>query len=205
MDYKDYYNDKDLIQESKRDLVIENLFAKAGINFAQKAINLIGDLSPPNLEKWFNQWFNQQQQDGLGWTKAIPECPCKLEKNEKGWINPNPDEFQGPLKVQDPSLHPGATAELRGKGETGEGQQCCYDKDGKLMTHGFGAGTADKVSPAKSVAGHFKQDVLPFFIAFSLDGNKHGRNVAKYISVRPPNAGKSCEINKGNGFQVPAE
>jgi hypothetical protein len=197
MNLQDFYNDKNISRQVKRELITENIFAKLGINLAQKATSMIKKYSPEKLQSYFNKWVDSQNQEGTGWTQKIPDCPCQLKVADDKAENPNPKDFEGPDPIQDQSLHPGAKWELRGKNGDGQGQQCCYDATGKLMTHGFGAGTADKVSPAKSVKGHFQADVLPFFIAYALDGNKHGRNVAKYISVRPPNTGENCPPNKG--------
>ena len=46
----------------------------------------------------------------------------------------------------------------------GSGQQCCYGRDGLLITGVPGGGTVDLISPDVSPVGHFVQDVLPFLL-----------------------------------------
>jgi hypothetical protein len=212
MKYKDFYNDKDLLNEIKQQIEPNQLPIERMINegvfgdFAGKAMTLVKKSNPQKLITWFNQWFAQQKQD-MGWVTKLPECPCEMKVVDGEAENPDPKNFKGPLTVTNQALHPGAKWELRSLG-TDSGQQCCYDSSGKLLTSGFGAGTADKFSPANgpvAIARHFKDDVIPFFAALTLDGGRHGKNVAKYIEVRPPNDGENCEINKGKKLNVAAE
>lgn len=71
------------------------------------------------------------------------------------------------------ATHGDADACYRGYGPKA-GNQCCYDKEGKLITEGAGAGTADTCGPAEGenkdgtcnwsvcrVIGHFIVDVIP--------------------------------------------
>ena len=85
--------------------------------------------------------------------------------------------------------HSGGVYELR-QITTGSGQQCVYDKQGELITHGVGAGSADKVGPNHSKFGHFDADVEPFAWALELDGCKRrpkasGLYYRKTLEVRP--------------------
>jgi len=129
---------------------------------------------------------------------------------------------------------------MRSKKVTGTlaGQQCMYDKKGRLITGGYGAGTADRVrgysvsvysAPAiftdvVNSTGHYGYDVVPFFVAQSLDRSEYkqvhtglykpkldkepekigehvyGRHVDLYMAVRPTNqgrhrSGKACPKN----------
>jgi hypothetical protein len=89
--------------------------------------------------------------------------------------------------------HPGAAYDLRTKDPTkygGHGQQCTYDKNGKLITHGPGAGTPDFGSPNATPNVHKKEDYLPYDWCLELDGGKPGKYCEMYRTVRPPNQGK---------------
>ena len=107
----------------------------------------------------------------------------------------------------DMAHHPGGVYELRQRTPEGYGQQCVYDKCGKLITSGPGAGSADKVSPEVKtpvmvyvpmfgpvVVGlplrHFYADVQPFAWALELDGdrsnpNANGKYYQMYAKARP--------------------
>ena len=219
MKYKDFYNDDDLLTEVKQELANEGLWddaksavsnvkkyasnvkkstsnavGKAIVDLTAKAYQVINKYSPERLQAWFEKWMESQKREGLSWTKELPDCPCQLSGKDGNFENPNPKEFDGPAPIVDPALHPGASYELRSIG-TETGQQCCYDANGKLMTTGDGVGTADKFSPTKNKKGHYVEDVVPFVIAMRLDGGKFGKNVQRYVSVRPPNVGKGCPTN----------
>ncbi|HMO85970.1 MAG TPA: hypothetical protein PKC18_13735 [Lacipirellulaceae bacterium] len=66
-------------------------------------------------------------------------------------------------------------------------QQCCYDKDGKLVTEGPGAGTPDRNDP-----DHIDSDVAPWKCAKFLD-NGFGDYFNEYLRYRPPNKGNDCK------------
>ena len=79
------------------------------------------------------------------------------------------------------------------------GQQCVYDGNGKLITHGPGAGTVDKAGPGASLDGdHLRYDVEPYHWALELDGSdsknpdSSGEYYRKYMEKRPPNKGKDA-------------
>jgi hypothetical protein len=89
------------------------------------------------------------------------------------------------------NYHPGAYFDLRSKPDKdGHRQQCTYDINGKLITHGPGAGTADK-----SADNHFKEDVDPFVWALELDGGQPGKFVDLYLEVRPIDKQNKCPKN----------
>ena len=94
------------------------------------------------------------------------------------------------------------------------GNQCTYDKEGKLITSGLGAGTVDnryygesiydtwvfeKGDEASARFRHFHHDVVPFWTAWLLDGKKYGKNVAKYLEVRPSHH-DNCPENQVGGL-----
>lgn len=89
------------------------------------------------------------------------------------------------------------------------GEQCCYDKDGKLITGGTGAGTADKASPGSGFSdtwenlffdsGHQDQDVSPADDAIRADGGQSSPHNDKYKELRPVNNKNNCTPNVVNG------
>jgi hypothetical protein len=89
--------------------------------------------------------------------------------------------------------HPKAVYSIRAvkSGQT-SGNQATYDANGKLITGGLSAGTADKVSPLVNPTDHFQEDVEPFNWAYALDmyygdgdrSYKYYRDM--YIDRRPP-------------------
>ena len=60
------------------------------------------------------------------------------------------------------------------------GNQCCYDKNGYLLTDPPAAGTVDRISPERNVIGHFFADVLPSLLC---SGNQESRDI--YLNKRP--------------------
>lgn len=76
-------------------------------------------------------------------------------------------------------------------GKEGYGNQCIYDKCGKLMTTIPTAGTADKCSPESPIGKHGEFDVYPYDVATELDASclKDGDPPLKYqtmyYNVRP--------------------
>ncbi|AQT68440.1 RHS repeat-associated core domain protein [Anaerohalosphaera lusitana] len=97
--------------------------------------------------------------------------------------------------------HPGANWDMRSKGCPS--QQCTYDHNGDLITHGTGAGTADahNATRCSHSGGHKKHDKWPADWAMLLDGDSgkwpssDGGCFKDYISKRPINNGNGCEQN----------
>jgi len=76
------------------------------------------------------------------------------------------------------------------------GQQCIYDENGRLVTHGLAAGTPDLAHGGG--LSHALHDVLPFFmLAGSLDSALNRGTFFRdlYMKVRPPNNGNLCPEN----------
>ena len=96
--------------------------------------------------------------------RVVP-CPCTVSELERlaeehpGLVihrdrdgartRYHPGSFDG-YRLFDPEVDPVA------------GNQCTYDSDGRLITAGPAAGTPDRVSPTRSVLGHWWFDVRPF-------------------------------------------
>lgn len=71
-----------------------------------------------------------------------------------------------------------------------------YDKNGKIITGGLSAGTADKASPQKPDSNHWTVDVVPFDWAKWLDRHFGGDKYRRlYIEVRPPNTAPNAPEN----------
>ena len=129
---------------------------------------------------WWN-WEKDNPKDFSG----LPDCPCKevKAKEMEGWSH-------------DPGwvpriFHHGAANCYRGPRTRGHpNQQCCYDKKGKLITGGTGAGTPDSDGFRLY---HWLLDVVPMFFTCRFEGRW-----ACYIDVRPPNDGgkNNCDPNE---------
>jgi len=157
------------------------------------------ELNRKQYEAWVNSLSDQEKFDiwveveakDLSWIQELPKCPpCMHSRDKEIW--------EDPQKVfMADKYHPGAIYEIRTLKATskGAGNQCTYDKHGILIRTKYGSGTADRLqatrNPISAVIntinsqGHIGEDVEPFDLAYRLDGNKHGINVDKYISVRP--------------------
>jgi hypothetical protein len=87
------------------------------------------------------------------------------------------------------NYHPGGEYELRTKDPAkygGNGNQCVYDKCGKLITEQPGAGTADWSSPEGKGNSHIRDDVKPFDDARYLESAcGFSGCINKYYEVRP--------------------
>ncbi len=165
------------------------------------------------------EWYNASKD--TSWTKDLPECPCSLPKKtwttkethgcrdmmvtitktHSEFRNPDPSVWENPtsfnLWIQQNTLlftdyHPGACYDLRSKPIKGHRQQCTYDCNGKLITHGASAGTADF---AASTWAHIQTDMRPYDWAIQLDGGKPGKYVAMYLEVRPTDTKNKCPKN----------
>ena len=153
------------------------------------------------------------------WYEALPHCPCenpdlngaKLNdgwareryRNEMGFFQKT---FAG--KKDFTFFHEGATTSFRsypyvktiinGKNFK-SGQQCCYDKNDKLIMGGLGAGTPDKFSPAK---GENKKGLLTVNIFWVRKHLKYDSSPWKkeqweeYHRYWTPDKGVNCADNK---------
>ncbi len=89
------------------------------------------------------------------WRDSLPVCPltCNDAKQDK-WKSEGENSY-----------HPGSSECFRKESndpKSKSGNQCCYDSDDNLITHGPGAGTPDKTSPEESVWDHYWDDVSPY-------------------------------------------
>lgn len=150
------------------------------------------------------------------WYKLLPACPCENPdqfsiKLNDGWAKEKSKSEMGFLqkffagKKDFTFFHPGAVASFRSYPYTltridgkkfKSGQQCAYDKNGKLISVGPAAGTPDKFSPAMGenkkgllkvniflVSKHIKYDARPW----------KKLNSQEYSTHWPPDKGMNCE------------
>lgn len=169
------------------------------------------------LIEMFKAWYDKAKKD-MAWIDKLPPCPCNIMKAVScnytygygamsGTITSyEPENFDHDVWYRSHSFwwvqtfyfdyHPGAGYELRTKDSKqygGAGQQCNYDANGNLITHGPGAGTADRSGPG---GNHVEEDVNPFDWAYELDGNQYtGTYTDMYREVRPPDKKNNCPKN----------
>ncbi|MCF2502728.1 hypothetical protein L0663_05020 [Dyadobacter sp. CY107] len=143
-----------------------------------------------------------QHQAVQSWLAQLPNCPCE-DPDVKGVVL---SDGWAKDKADIQKYHRGAATSYRSyppiKTQQGlSGQQCCYDKAGRLIKSGSGAGTPDKVATCAGedsqgvmrlrlggLIGHYFKDVIPWQNAGSAD-------IAwkTYNLVWKPNQGSMCE------------
>jgi len=119
-------------------------------------------------------------------------------------------EKEGRKYIRWPQIPAPAVWEIRSKNPTpatdkkgkkyNMGQQCTYDKSGKLITHTLSAGTPDlghMSGSAGDMLSHGRLDVFPYIDAKKLDRVLERKNFFKdlYLKVRPPNNANLCPEN----------
>jgi hypothetical protein len=173
---------------------------------------------PPTPQQQFDDWYDKEKERDNKWNDNLTPCPCKLNKPK---CTPSPRTgkklpFENPdnTKWENPSsdlfgYHNDARACMRSKTAGGSpGEQCCYDKNGDLITGGSGAGTADRAAPGSGLGDlwnnifdpnrHHAQDVAQANLVEFLDGGQTGPNNDKYKEARPTNNKKNCKKNEVN-------
>ena len=104
------------------------------------SLRLLCEKSCYALEKKFNNWFAEYED--IAWVADLPDCPCSIGSGKKSGENVDDGKW-GNLTDSLHGYHEGATLCMRSKPVKGHANQCCYDKCGKLITHGSGSGSAD--------------------------------------------------------------
>ena len=143
----------------------------------------------------FQNWMNNNRD--LSWTKDLPACPCSIgckgagDNVGDGWLDLT-DSLHG--------YHLGAKVCMRSSRQAnGAANQCCYDGEGALITHGEGAGSADRVSTGLfsyfGEQGHQGQDVFPADWAKECDGGIFGACSQRYLDFRPALNKNNCQRN----------
>ena len=121
------------------------------------------------------------------WRDGLPVCPltCKDARNDD-WKSEGSNSY-----------HPGAKECFRktsDKPGNRSGNQCCYDVNDNLITHGPGAGTPDKVSPEVSKWDHYWEDVSPYD-----DNNWQDYHNSGWAPLNPPGAPENWRGYNGPG------
>ena len=150
------------------------------------------------------------------WYTLLPDCPCRnpdfeTVQTKDGWareLRKDEMSFFRRLAMKNRDFtyfHPGATATFRSyppvktiinKRKRKSGQQCAYDKDGKLITTGTAAGTPDKISPARKEGwkGELKVNILRTIKHLIYDAGPWQEDQWKvYHKFWPPSLGKDCD------------
>ncbi|MDP2322839.1 MAG: RHS repeat-associated core domain-containing protein [Gammaproteobacteria bacterium] len=141
------------------------------------------------------KWYESEKRriKGTRWLDSLPNCPCSIGVPAS---NPDPETWADPSPA-DPAFHPGGGGNcMRSRAPrewdpSGSGQQCCYDKNGNLITDGPAAGTPDASAPwgPLGIFDHWREDVRPF--KWCRDAGM----LDKYLALRPPNNGNKCAWN----------
>lgn len=155
-----------------------------------------------NLDKQgrFDLW-HEHEINYRDWLNDLPDCPCTIE----GDCNkPDPDVWNEPT-TELHGYHIGATKCMRSKSVNGAANQCCYDENGKLITHGSGSGSADRgaVDYYIHLPRHWREDICPANLGHELDGGRDpltgnrmwGPASEKYLEARPQVGSDKCPKN----------
>lgn len=125
------------------------------------------------------------------WFELLPSCPCEEPTNSKDWYKSNAGLNR---------YHKGATTGYRSAATvstlpgSAHGQQCTYDKNGKLITGGWAAGTPDTISPSAANGNdHRYLDVMTW--EHLTDGGESHEGLLLYQQYWPPNPGEGCTEN----------
>ena len=134
----------------------------------------------------------------MAWVKTIPLPPNEIKIVGGEPVVPNGWVRDSDYSMHTLGYHPNAAYGIRSKtpSSTDSAAQAMYDKSGKIITGGVSAGSADKVSTAKSLLGHWTADVTTFDDAKELDIHYGGDKYRElYLEVRPPNVDPSAPEN----------
>jgi len=112
----------------------------------------------------FSAWYNSQR--CLRWTVGLPPCPCVIDAD-----CPPDKAVWGDVTTTLWGYHVGAHSCMRSRPVNGAANQCCYDEDGQLITHGSGSGSADRFAAVglDGLLSHKRADMLPADSAMLLD------------------------------------
>jgi hypothetical protein len=150
--------------------------------------------------------YAQQRDTARTWYSMLPACPCRNPDLNGVKLNDGWAKDKANLK----KYHRGAAASYRSyppvRTPLGYScQQCCYDRNGDLITSGRGAGTPDKKSACKGedkngvmtfrffgLIGHYWADVRPWERLMRKDSVN---GWAVYNASWVPDNSGNCKIN----------
>ncbi len=141
----------------------------------------------------FDKWFKDN--NDLKWIAELPDCPCSIGTGRKSGDNIGAAGW-GDLTDRFYGYHEGAALCMRSKSVNGHANQCCYDKCGKLITHGSGSGSAD-YAPGEFATffEHREKDMFPADWAKRFDGGIWGGCSEAYLLRRPEKGAEKCPRN----------
>jgi hypothetical protein len=202
---------------AKITIVISGTITPDGIENFHKTLSMLEDYGDPNGDlmevgkvRVFHDSDGFSPRYGINertWDSNLPPCPCTLKEVEQLIAN-NTNIigcFNGRWTIcpgtANQTYHYGATTEVRWSPSDdwyNPGQQCTYDKNGKLITGGLAAGSPDKVSPqgcgwnfnTTDVAGHWWNDVRTY----------NNLPAVNYLRDWPANNILACEENIISGI-----
>jgi RHS repeat-associated protein len=145
------------------------------------------------FKRKFDEWFANN--NDMDWIADLPDCPCSIGSAKKSGDSIDDPRWNS-LTDSLYGYHVGATLCMRSKPVSGHANQCCYDKCGKLITHGSGSGSAD-YAPGEfgTFRKHKKSDMDPADWAKSLDGDEWGACSEAYLLRRPEKGAEKCPEN----------
>ncbi|MDD2600142.1 MAG: RHS repeat-associated core domain-containing protein [Kiritimatiellae bacterium] len=166
----------------------EKALAKAGVKRLGSKYIMTGPYSSAIKQEFytdtqvFDQWVQLEKKQENWWTK-LPKCPKELHCNSKTGkpANPNSSIWTDPQKLNYISsrlYHPGGAYEMRTKA-SGNGNQCIYNKNLKVMRNIPAAGSADWVNPTHNRQDHYLHDVDTYNSAKRLN------RINDYYQFRP--------------------
>jgi RHS repeat-associated protein len=145
------------------------------------------------LKRKFDEWFANN--NDMDWIADLPDCPCSIGSAKKSGDSIDDPRWNS-LTDSLYGYHVGATLCMRSKPVNGHANQCCYDKCGKLITHGSGSGSADYApGEFRTFREHKKSDMNPADWAKSLDGDEWGACSEAYLLRRPEKGAEKCPEN----------
>ena len=142
---------------------------------------------------------NNLKENYPNWTGKLPNCPCDKPEIDKldsfkrsgyGLKDHHPGAASGYRSTKPVEINSSVNSDLP---PLKAGQQCNYDQNENLITHGKGAGTADAASPSSSLINHYIIDVVP----------SKALSTEEYQRTWTPNNGNSCPANRGNEITKP--
>lgn len=165
------------------------------------SVNIDINLSRTRAQLLYDYWYNYELNHLNTWINDLQrqefKCPCRIN------VNCNSQNFEKAGLLEEyineiREFHPGAKYMFRSKKSiNNHGQQCNYGENNNGYIYLIGnedplaAGSADYYSPINKSL-HWEHDVNPFVIARWLDNDGFGKNLRKYLKVRPVNGGASC-------------
>jgi len=175
---------------------------------------LVVQTTPSFATETCTTWSNQQPEPSTWNMAGLLPCPmtrtqaisagrCCYEADSECYLN-NPMSnncwlHQGRSELQEES----AVECYRSKSYNifNASAECCYDRQGQLITRGTGAGTDDRHHPVTFAVKHFFDDRLPFLQCCMMSLNVELCDT--YMRLRPPRRGSNTMGETGGTWGDP--